>query len=948
MRSRSGTWRIALAVVAVALAWTAAPAKADFGVSKWEAGTCTAINCTYASPESVFFTQVAGRPPFGITDFTFNKKGILGEPDGAIQDVRVDLPPGLSVNPEATPKCTEAELTGAGAAACTAKGAKVGQVEVTPFEPLGIGAPVVAPVFNIVPRQGEPAEFGFRVNLLGLIDLSIFLEGSVNWESDYHEGFTIRSIPDTVPLVRNRLAFEGQAGDGSFITVGSNCGGSTTTGLSVRQHGGSGFLHYDTTPIVPVGGVIKPTGCGKVPFKPGISVNPGTNQTDSPTGSAVTATVPFEPDADIGQANVKRAEVSLPNGMGLNPSAAPGLQACTEAQFGKGIAIGDLSRTVDPAGVHPPPIACPAASKIGTVSIETPVLPANSLPGTVFLAEQLSRDPASGKEYRIFVSAESPRYGVYVRLIGEVKADPVTGRLTAVFDEPKFGGLPQVPFSAFKLQFDGAKGVLTSPPTCGPNTTNSVLTPWTGNANASPTGSFTLTNAPGGGACAKTMAERPFAPAFNAKPGSDAALAFTPFSANITRPDGQQELKGVDVRLPPGATAKLAGVPYCPPADIAAAAARPGANEKKNPSCPDNSQIGVATVAAGSGASPLKIEGRAYLAGPYKGAKLSVVVITPALAGPFDLGTVVVRAALFLDPETARVHPVVEIPHVYGGAKLSIRQVFLNLNRKEFTLNGTNCRQNATTGSLLGGGADPTNPAAFAAAAVSVPFQASGCKGLKFRPRLNLRLYGQTKRAGHPKLRAFLKARAGDANIARASVALPHALFLDQASLGRICTRVKFAADDCPKNSIYGFARAFTPLLGKPLEGPVYLRSSDHLLPDLVAHLEGQVDIDLVGRIDSFKGGIRTTFDTVPDVPVQKFVMTLPGGRHGLLESSTNLCAKPVRGIVQLKGQNGKKANKHPILRTPCKKGKKRPPQRSPRRPLRFGQTLVAPALPPD
>jgi hypothetical protein len=919
MKSRSGTWGIAVAVVALLLACVAPVAK-GFSVTKWEAGTCNAPGCTYSSPESVFFTQVAGRPPLGITDFTFKSDG-LGIPEGAVKDVRVDLPPGLSVNPQATSaQCTEAQVKSSSCPAAS----KVGTVEATAINLLGAGVPVPADVYNVVPKQGEPAEFGFRLSVPLLIDISVFLEGSVNWESDYHEGFTIREVPNSVPLARNRLNFEGQAGDGSFITVGSNCQGSTTTGLDVDSHENPGaFLHYETTPIVPVGGAIAPTGCAKVPFKPGISTAPGTNQTDSPAGSAVTATVPFEPSAEIGQSNVKRAEVSLPNGMGLNPSAAPALQACTEAQFGKGIAIGDLSRRVDPAGVHPPAITCPAASKIGTVAIETPVLPAGSLPGTVYLADQQSRDPASGKEYRIFVDAESARYGVYVRLLGEVKADPTTGRLTAVFDEPKFGGLPQVPFSAFKLQFDGAKGVLTSPPTCGPNTTTSSFTPWTGNANASPTGNFTLTAAPGGGACAKTMAERPFKPSFNAKPASDAALAFTPFSANITRSDGQQELKGVDVTLPPGATAKLAGVPYCSPADIAAAAGRPGINEKKNPSCPDNSKIGIAKVAAGSGPTPLSIDGDVYLAGPYKGAKISAVAITPAVAGPFDLGVVVVRVPLFLRPETAQVHAVAEIPHVYGGAKLDIRSVFLNLNRKEFTLNGTNCGKLATTGALLGGGADPTNPATFSAAPVSVPFQASGCKGLKFRPRLNLRLYGQHKRAGHPKLRAFLKARAGDANIARASVALPHALFLDQASLGRICTRVKFEAKDCPKNSIYGFARAFTPLLGKPLEGPVYLRSSDHLLPDLVAHLEGQVDIDLVGRIDSFKGGIRTTFDTVPDVPVTKFVMTLPGGRHGLLESSTNLCAKPVRGIVQLKGQNGKRANKHPILRTPCKKAKR-------------------------
>jgi hypothetical protein len=421
------------------------------------------------------------------------------------------------------------------------------------------------------------------------------------------------------------------------------------------------------------------------------------------------------------------------------------------------------------------------------------------------------------------------------------------------------------------------------------------------------------------------MAERPFAPGFQAGPKSKAAAAFTPFSVRITRSDGQQELKGADITLAPGATAKLTGVPYCPPAAIAAAAASTGAAERANASCPDKSQIGVVTVASGSGSAPLQITGKAFLAGRYKGAPVSMVAVTPAVAGPFDLGTVVVRVPLLVDPETAQIDAVSDpIPDVFGGAKLDIRSVFVNVNKDDFALNGTNCSKFATAGSLAGGGADPANPAAFSSFPVSDPVELDNCPALKFRPKLNLRLFGATKRAKHPRLRAVLKARPGDANIARGSVALPHALFLDQASLGQICTRVQFAANDCPKKSVYGRARAFTPLLGNPLEGPVYLRSSNNKLPDLVAHLQGQVDIDLVGRIDSFKGGIRTTFDRVPDVPVSKFVMTLPGGKHGLLVSSRNLCQKPVKAIVQLKAQNGKKANKRTKLRTPCKKKKHR------------------------
>ena len=916
MRSRPGRLgaiSAAVAAAALGLALAAAPAK-GFEVTKWEAGTCTVPTCDYGSPDAFFFTQVAGRPPFGITDFTFKSNG-LGFPEGAVRDVRVDLPPGLSVNPEATPvKCTEAELEGAGCPLAS----KVGSSEVTAVNPLGIGVPISAVVYNMVPKQGEPAMFGFRVDLLGVVDVSIYIEGTVAWEGDYHEGFTIRVIPNAVPLARNRLIFEGQAGNGSFITVGSNCTGSTTTGLTVDSHEAPGaYLHYDTTPILPKE-VIAPSGCDKVPFGPSISVDPGTAKTDSPTGGSFDVQVPFKPGEAIGHSTVKRAEVSLPLGAGLNPAAAEGLKACTDAQFGKGIAIGD--RIVEPQGVHPPPVACPAASKVGTVAIETPVLPAGSLPGEVYLGEQLSRDPTSGKEYRIFVNAESPRFGVFVRLIGEVLANPVTGRLTARFDEPAYGGLPQVPFSSFKLQLDGGKGVLTSPPTCGPNATTTLMEPWSGNPPAAPSHTFTLTEAPGGGTCAKTMAERPFAPKFTAEPKSNAARAFTPFTAHISRGDGQQELKGVDITLPKGATAKLKGVPYCPPGDIAKAARRSGAAERKNASCPDGSHVGVATVLAGSGPSPLKIEGDVYLAGRYKGSPLSLAVITPAVAGPFDLGVVVVRVAVGPDPETAQVHPVAVIPDVFGGAKLSIRSIFVSVDRKDFTRNGTNCRKQATSGVLNGGGADPTNPAAFSAFPVSAPAKSTGCRKFKFKPRLRLRLFGETQRAKHPKLRAVLKARPRDANIRRASVALPHALFLDQASLATICTRVQFAADDCPKRSVYGHAKAISPLLGKELKGPVYLRSSNHLLPDLVAHLEGQVTIDLVGRIDSFQGGIRTTFDRVPDVPVSRFLMTLPGGKGGLLVASTNLCAAPVRGIVKLKAQNGKKANRHVVLRTPCGK----------------------------
>lgn len=895
----------ALAALAMLIgaSFAAAPASAEFGIKSWEAGTCKAFDvspatfCTYASPNSAFFHQAAGHPGGGATDFEVNNT-LLG-PDAPLSRVRVELPEGLNVNPQATPQCPKATFE-ANPSDCAAS--KVGTSYVAAFSPLLGGAPLPFPVYNLVPDPGRPALFGFAAELIpGLLNLgNVYLQADIAWDTDYHEGFTIE-VPPNPPLIRNRLVFEGTKGN-SFITLPSPCNGDTTTILTLTSAEGATDTEA-TTPAGP-GNEVPVDGCEKVPFAPSFEASAGA-VTDSPAAVSATLRVPqSEPGnaMEINSSTVKRAAVALPVGLGLNPAGAEPLVACTDAQFPDG--PGQRG-----------PISCPARSRLGSVSIQTPVLPRDSLPGTVYLAEQKSRDPESGQLYRIFINAVSERYGIDVRLRGNVVADRLTGRLTAIVDDA-----PQVTFSEFTLNFAGGdRAPLTSPPICGPNPTGGAVTPWSGNADAHPSSPVLLSNAPGGGPCAPTMAARPFAPGFAAAPGTNKVKTYTSFAAQFTRPPGQQELKLVDITLPAGATARLKGVPYCKPAEIAAAEGRAGVAERQNPSCNPNSKVGVATVLAGTGSQPLKIGGDVYLAGPYKGAPLSLVVITPAVAGPFDLGNVVVRAALNLGPETARINPVAIVPDVFGGAKLDIRSIFVNVNRKKFALNGTNCRKGVVAGTLGGGGADPTNPAAFSSVAVSDPARGVGCRKLKFRPRLNLRLFGKTFRNKNPRLRAALRTRPGDANIKRASVALPNAIFLDQANLANVCTRDQFRAGNCPRKSIYGKARAFSPLLGKPLEGPVYLRSSGEYLPDLVAHLKGQVTIDLVGSIDSFRGGIRTTFKRVPDVPVKKFVLTLPGGKRGLLVNSTNLCKKKVRAVVRLKGQNGRKANKKPVVRTPCR-----------------------------
>jgi hypothetical protein len=982
-------------VLAVGLAVGAPMALADTGdivapsdpehpteKSGWQAGTClkdTPI-CSVETPDQ-FFEQAAGHPQIGFTQIIVKNEPPGKTPVGELKTVRVDLPVGLSVNPQATPQCEQTTFESS-PSSCPA-GSAVGKSEVTAsIPPLGIeSAPIEATVYNIDPPAGEPARFGFE-----LVGNFIYLKANVAWDGDFHEGFTIE-VPAALPealgeflglltgehglILKNRLVFNGRSGNGTFITTPNTCFGPAIPS-SPFVHLYSTWLRADSyaepDPAFPNGSSFfesrippetEPKECGSIPFDPSMGVDPNTAQTDSPSGPAVAVDVPFEPPsvAEIGQEKTKQAQsyvreakVTLPPGMGLNPSAASGgLQTCTDAQFG--------------LGTHNETNGCPPASRIGSVSIDTPPLPDGSLTGSVYVGQQLSRDPTSGREYRIFVEALSQRYGVFVRLEGKVSADPVTGQLTTTFEGrevegiggtkiPK--GLPQVPFSSFTLDFnDGEHAVLTSPGACGPNKATTAMTPWSGNPAATPSGEFTLTAAPGGGACAKTLADRPFAPSFAAGTAQPQGGSYSPLHMDIARADGNQELKGVDVTLPPGLTAKLAGVHYCPEMVLAAAATVSGAEQAAHPSCPDTSLIGEAEVAAGSGPAPIHINGKVYLAGPYKGAPLSLAVITPATAGPFDLGTVVVRVALFVDPSTAQVRVQSDpIPHVYGGATLDVRSVAVNVNRKDFSLNPTNCSPFSFGGSLLGGGANPNDPGAFSSTPVSAPFQANGCEKLGFKPKIFFRLFGATRRAKNPKLRAVLLPHAGDANFARAATILPRSLLLDQANLSKVCTRVQYAAHNCPKKSIYGHARAFTPLLDKPVEGPIYLRSSDNTLPDLVAALHGQVDVELDSRTDSVHGHIRNTFDATPDVPVSKLIFTLRGGKKGLLVNSRNQCPrkrahkkgsgggkrvlssalhhgkghkgkkkrKGQRVIVRFKAQNSKKLNLRPRLRAPCGK----------------------------
>lgn len=896
----------------------------------WQAGLCSEDEneagelCSSKTPE-LFFEQAAGHPPDAFTQVIVKHTEADG-PVGSIKTMLVDLPTGLSVNNQATPRC-ELEVNGEGEEALPAAGCpedtQVGISHVVGAAgaiPLDFGN---LPVYNLVPREGEPARFGF--SLLGI--RTVTLNAGVAWQGDYHEYFTIHvpQLGGGLTLGSDRLFFDGTAGQdgsgGAFLTQPSVCGSAAEepfrTAFATTLHADSAEEEapedeYDVlSPTFPppaflagsqeaIGYLPKAAeskGCANVPFEPTVYTEAGTSETDSPAPATIEAEVPFNPEADIYQSNVKTAKLTLPQGLGLNPSAAANHGTCEEGQF----------------PIHSrEPTSCPKDSRVGTVEIETPVL-GEVLTGSAYLARPEGNDPESGKFYRLFLKASSAERGVSVRLIAGISANKNTGQLTATIEN-----VPQVPFESFRINLDKTNSPLTTPSTCGPYVTTHEFGAYSGTPDNGPTApGFSLSDSPAGGHCAKTGAERPFSPSFAAGPSKSAAKTAVGYTVTAERRDGEQELKGISVTLPPGETANLTGVTYCPESAIAAAAASSGKAQMDSPSCPASSQIGTVKVAAGSGGFPLQLSGNAYLSGPYKGAPLSMVLVTPAVAGAFDLGDVVVRAAVFVEPETGQIHVVSDsIPDLVGGAKVDIRQVSVNLSRSNFIQNGTSCKVARVNGSLAGGGNDPSNAAGFTSSVVGAVAQLEGCKALEFKPRLKLSLTGKTKRTAQPHLKAVLKARSNkDADIGSLSVALPHTLFLDQASLGTVCTRVQFAAEQCPTKSIYGHARAWSPLLEAPLEGPVYLRSSEHKLPDLVAHLRGQVNIDLDGRIDSYKGGIRTSFESVPDLPVSKFELNLPGGKGGLLIASQNLCKAPVKAEVKAVAHNGRVAHLNQVVK---------------------------------
>ena len=902
----------AIATGAIALTVGVAPASASFGI--------TAFGGSLKTPAGQPLLQAGAHPDVttSISFATTPDENDQPSPDGNVKNIDVNLPPGLIGNPSATPKCTQVGLAGSGFAADCPAETQVGVARVTVYFSGPFTAPYAA--YNLDPPPGVAAQFG--VNVAGVL---VFINAGVSSRDGIYSVEAVASnVSQGLALGDNSLTLWGvpaaSVHDGERVPRGgffptepsqatpssaekrplmSNptaCSGAplqTTAKADSWQQAGlfheAGFDHDGE------GNPLLIEGCENVPFAASIKARPTTQAADSPTGLTVDLTIPQnENPTGLRSADLKKAVVTLPAGMAVNPASASGLGACSAAQIDLG--GNDAAR-------------CPDNSKIGSVAITTPLL-TNPLQGSVYLAKQ--GENKFGSLLAMYIAVDDPSSGVVIKLPGRIQADPASGRVTASFDEN-----PQVPFEKLHLElFGGPRASLITPPACGTYSTTAELSPWSGTAPLSTSDSFQVTSGPGGGPCPSGQ----FDPKLEAGTTNPIAGTHSPFVLRVNREDGTQQLGSITTTLPKGLLGKLKGVPYCPEEALAGISTTEGSGiaQLAAPSCPAASRVGSVAVGAGAGPSPLNVDtGRAYLAGPYKGAALSLAIVTPALAGPFDLGNVLVRTALRVDPATAQITAKSDpLPTILHGIPLDLREIRVNVDRPGFTLNPTSCESMQVTSTITSVGGTNATP--------SDRFQVADCERLGFTPKLALKLKGATERGAYPALRAVLSAKKGHANIDRVQVALPHSAFLAQEHIRTICTRVQFAADACPKASIYGYARATTPLLDQALQGPVYLRSSSNPLPDLVAALHGQIDIDLSGRIDSVNGGIRTTFQSVPDSPVSKFVLSMKGGRKGLLVNSRNLCAGVNRAMVEIDGQNGKTADQRPALGSACGKKAKR------------------------
>jgi hypothetical protein len=849
-------------------------------------------------------TQAGARPYATISRFEFTNTEVptnsstRGSLTAFVKDIITEQPPGRVGYTDNTPRClgylvAEAKCSG---------DSQIGEVTVEVFQEGGRQSATRAQ-YNVLTPDGVASRYAS-------IDPYTFSDAHIRTGGDYGTTGGAFSLTEEARMVAAVSTVWGVPADplhdpqrrcpgigfGCASTVEptpllrnpTSCTGPQVarTRVSTWQDPGEYLEATTTMPAI--------VGCDKIEFDPSIEWQPTTKAADSPTGLHINIHVPQNEDPEeLAVADLRDIEITPAKGLVFNPAAAQGLSACTEAQFdlhGEG------------------PARCPDAAKVGTVKVNTPQLD-HPVGGGIYMATPHANP--FGSIFAIYLAIDDPRTGVVVKLPGEIELDPEDGQLTAVFLKN-----PQLPMEDFELNFfDGSRAVLRTPSECGTYVTEATLTPWSAPQSGPPakrTDAYQITSGPDGSPC---PADDQHQPTLTAGTLDRGAGAFAPFVVHVARVDGSQQISALTVSPPPGLMGRIRGLSTCPASALEAAEAKTGTEEKRSPSCPSGSEVGSVTVALGAGGHPLQVPGEVYLGGPYRGAPLSLGIVVPALGGPYDLGTVVVRTALHVDRQSGRLRVESEpLPRILEGVPLDVRSLTVKLDRPRFTVNPTNCRPMTLDAAVTSTAGRTTTYA--------IPFRVGGCGRLPFAPRLDLRLLGKVVHGAHPRLRAVVRMPGGGANLRRTAVALPPSLFLDNEHIRGICTRPRFDAGTCPANSIYAHAAVWSPLLGEPLRGPIYMRTSDSPLPDLVADLSGRLRFSFGAGIGSQGGGLSADIGHLPDVPISKFVLTMRGGGTGLLQNSINACAGPQRAFVEFVGQNGKVRRQRPLLKASCPGGR--------------------------
>jgi hypothetical protein len=943
------------AIAVLALALLLAPgAQASFGFKPAKEGFSVAVRTEEGKPSSSAGTH----PAEWSMHLGFKEAGAF--PDGDLRDLRIETPQGMLLNPTfqgsvasdlvkcslvdfQTPRVSpyETSLSGESCPNFT----QVGTIEVhTSF---GGGATRRFGLFNLKASPGLPAQLGaapfgspvvFDVTLvpdsagrytlsLEAKDFSQALDVSgvdlnlwgVPWAAahDGERGNCLKEVDPGVPWAQCSVGPPGEYPPKAFLTLPTEC----LPSLSFTARAGSwqqpAQVSATAENLDTLDQPVPLSACSSLPFTPLPLGFLNTTKASTSSGYDFRLSADEEglskPTQPVPSA-ARRVVVHLPQGVSVNPSVGAGLIGCAPSQYAAETPSNGQGN------------GCPNGSKIGDFFVDTPlfedVAGKEFFKGAIYLASP--RDNPFGSIVAVYLVAKLPSRGVMIKLAGQIDPNPADGTITATFE-----GLPELPYTDLQMNFRaGQRAFLISPPSCGQAITRTEMTPWSNETTISGTPtSSDITAGVDFGPCPQGTPPADF-DAITGGINSN-VNSYTPYYVHLTRHDTDQEITSYSLVLPKGITGKLAGVPFCPEAEIEASRQNSGFGEEAHPSCPASSQVGRTLTGYGVGPALTYASGRIYLAGPYHGAPLSLVTVNSATVGPFDLGTIVIRSAFQVDPHTAQLRidssASDPIPHILDGIPLHLREVRVYMDRPQFTHNPSSCEASQLESTLTGSGATFESQADDSSVTISRHFQLLNCLTLGFKPKLGIRLRGNPRRGAYPELRATFAARGPqDSNLRRIEVEMPHAEFLAQNHIREVCSRVQFQSQHCPAGSVYGKAVAYTPLLDEPLHGNVYLRSSTSKLPDLVADLySGAVRIIVEGRIGPTKsGGIDAFFDDLPDQPIERFTMTLQGGKHGLLTNSTNICSAPPFAAVSSIAQNNIGAEFDTVLRGTCK-GKK-------------------------